>query len=115
MSSQTRLRIYVGGSAFDADFNDLQPWYPVLNSAKSLSIVRNGREPVQVKLTGLQRWIAFKRIINGSPVYALGHQETVGGISDRAGVIIGGSNRKTIAWLHPSGRVFIGESYGSDD
>jgi hypothetical protein len=101
-----QLMINVAGSSLYADFDNLQSWQSVLNSAQSIAIADNGRVCARVDLSGLRRWIAFKRISNGSPLYAIGFQETVGAIQ-RGGLIVAGSNRKCILWLHPSGYVHL--------
>jgi hypothetical protein len=106
MPDNTQLRIYVAGSVFDTDLEKLQPWTPLLNSAESIGLVIDGSEAVRVELGRNQRWIAFNRIVSGSCLYVIGRQETVGAIQ-RGGMFIGGSNRKMLAWLHPSGRVQI--------
>lgn len=108
-----KLKIIVGGSALMADFHNLQPWRALLDSADAIAIQTGPAERLRVDLSGLRRWIAFSKSLNGSPLYCIGWQETVGAIH-RNGSIIGGSNRKTMAWLHPSGRVVIGDSYGSN-
>jgi len=103
------LSIYVGGSALSADLGDLRPWTPLLNNADSIGLVQDGTERVRVELSGLRRWVAFRRQIGGSPFAVVGHQETVGAIC-RGDAFIGGSNRKMLAWVHlGTGRVFIGE------
>jgi hypothetical protein len=101
----TQLIINLAGSSFmTGDFGNLQTWRVVLDSADSIALMRDGQERVRVQLSGQRRWIAFNRIINGCPLYCIGWQETVGAMQ-RGGLYIGGSNRKTLAWLHPSGRV----------
>ena len=102
----TQLIINVGGSALCAELDDLQPWRALLSNADSIALQHNGAVRVRVELSGLKRWIAFNRIVNGSPLRCIGWQETVGAIY-RNNAIIGGSNRKVLAWLHPSGRVEI--------
>lgn len=103
------LTINVGGSALKADLKNLQPWHALLNNADAIALTQNGKECVRVDLGGLKRWIAFRRNVGGSPLCAIGYQETVG--AQRYGdMIVGGSNRKVLAWLHPSGRVTIGNN-----
>ena len=101
------LVINVGGSSFQTDLNDLNPWRALLDGADTLSLAQNNVERVRVQLGGLRRFIAFRKHIDGSPLYCIGFQETVGALV-RGDVYIGGSNRKTMAWLHPSGFVDIG-------
>ena len=105
----TELIINVGGSALKTtDFDNLIPWYALLRGADSIALAQNNVERVRVQLGGLRRFIAFRKHIDGSPpLYCIGFQETVGALV-RGDVYIGGSNRKTMAWLHPSGRVDIG-------
>lgn len=104
-----QLTIDVGGSALKADLNNLQPWRALLDNADAIALVQNGNECVRVDLGGLKRWIAFERNVSGSPFACIGYQETVG--AQRYGnVVAGGSNRKVLAWLHPSGKVTIGNS-----
>lgn len=91
-----------------ADLANLQPWRVLLENADAIALSHNGAERVRVQLDGLRRWIAFRRDVAGSPFACIGYQETVGAIH-RDGAIIGGSNRKTLAWLHPCGRVLLGE------
>ena len=105
----TTLSINVGGSAFSADWHSLPTWRVLLDNADSIAIQRDGEERVRVDLGGLRRWIAFSKCVNGSPLYCIGYQETVGAVQ-RSGLIVAGSNRKVTAWLHPSGRVTIGEA-----
>jgi hypothetical protein len=106
-----QLIINLAGSAFAADLGDLRPWRPLLDNAESIALAQNGKERVRVELGGLRRWVAFERKVGGSPLVCLGYQETVGAVR-RAGAVIGGSNRKCLAWLHPGGRVFIGDVPG---
>jgi hypothetical protein len=106
---ETQLIISVGGSALRADIGNLQPWRALLNNADAIAVSRNGKECVRVELDGLKRWIVFERNVSGSPFCALGYQETVGALR-RGNVIVGGSNRKVLAWLHPGGRITIGSS-----
>ena len=104
----TKLIINVGGSALStSDFDDLKPWYALLGGADSIALAQNNVERVRVQLGGLRRFIAFKRDNGSSPLHFIGYQETVGAIV-REGLYIGGSNRKVIACLHPSGHVEIG-------
>jgi hypothetical protein len=107
------LSIAVGGSVLNADYwDDLRPWAPLLNNADSIALVSDGQERVRVDLSGPRRWIAFAREVGaGSLVFCIGYQETVGALH-RGGAILGGSNRKTLAWLHPGGRVVIGAEPG---
>lgn len=101
-----QLIINVGGSALTADLGNLQPWQALLSCADSIAIQRAGRECVRVDLSGQRRWIVFRRKVAGSPLVAIGHQETVGAQRFN-GTYIGGSNRKTLAWLYPDGTVRI--------
>jgi len=105
----TELIINVGGSSLrTAAFDDLKPWYALLNGADSIALAQNNMERVRVQLGGLRRFIAFRKDIDGKPpLYCIGWQETVGAIQ-RDGLYIGGSNRKVMVWLHPSGYVDIG-------
>jgi hypothetical protein len=105
----TKLTIDVGGSALKADLENLQPWRALLDNAAAIALARNGEERVRVELDGLKRWIAFRREFGGSPFVCVGHQETVGART-HGGIIMGGSNRKVLAWLHPGGQVTIGSS-----
>ena len=102
----TELIINLAGSAFIADPEQIQPWRAVLDNADGIALSRDGKERVRVELGGNRRWITFNRITNGSRLYVIGFQETVGAIQ-RGGLYIGGSNRKVLAWLHPSGGVTI--------
>lgn len=102
----TKLTIEVGGSAFQADLENLQPWRTLLGFADSIGLARDEHEVLRVELGGLRRWIAFKRDSAGSPLYCIGYQETVGAIRN-GDQIIGGSSRKTLAWLYPSGQVVL--------
>jgi hypothetical protein len=101
-----QLVINVGGSALTADLDNLQPWRALLNCADSIAVQRSGREMLRVDLSGHRRWIVFKRNIGGSPLICIGHQETIG-VRRVNGRYIGGSNRKTLAWLHPNGRIEV--------
>ena len=103
------LHAGIGASAFEVDFDRLSVWKPALDCAKWLSLSIGDLEHVRIDLSGSVRWIAFQKIVNGSPITCIGHQETIG-LTKRGNTIVSGSNRKTLAWLHPSGRVFIGES-----
>ena len=103
------LHAGIGASAFEIGFQDLGKWKAALNCAKWLSLSLDGTEAVRVDLAGQVRWVAFQRKIDGVQYSCIGHQETVGLVKD-GDIIISGSNRKTLAWLHPSGRVFIGDS-----
>jgi len=106
----TELIINVGGSSLrTAAFDDLKPWYALLSGAESIALAQNNEIRVQVQLGGLRRFIAFKRDDNDGkpPLFCIGWQETVGAIQ-RDGLYIGGSNRKVMVWLHPSGYVDIG-------
>jgi len=107
-----QLIINVGGSALCADLGDLRPWGPLLNNADSIALTQDDRELVRVELNGLRRWVAFRRQIGSSPFAVVGWQETVG--ARRYGeAFIGGSNRKTLAWVNLiTGGVFIGEEPG---
>lgn len=107
------LSIGLAGSRLMADFDNMQvrEWGPILDSADCIGLVQKGEERLRVELNGSRRWIAFKRALCGSQLYCIGYQETVGGVH-RAGMISGGSNRKTLAWLHPSGKVHIGDEPG---
>ena len=116
----TQLIINVGGSALQANMERVREWRALLDCADSIALSWRGTERVRVDLGGLRRWIAFKRILGGSPFYCIGYQETVGAIH-RHGAIIGGSNRKVLAWMTPGGLVSLGDSpeggeqNGSDD
>ena len=106
----TELIINVGGSSLSTtDFDDLKPWYALLRGADSIALARNKVERVRVQLGGARRFIAFKKDSNDGapPSHCVGYQETVGAIR-RGNMYIGGSNRKVLAWLHPSGPVEIG-------
>ena len=109
---ETKLIINLAGSAWTADLGDLRPWYPLLNNADSIALAQNGIERVRVELGGLRRWIAFSRPVGGSPLYVIGHQESVGAIYRNGSVVFSGSNRKVLAWLNASGGVYIGENFG---
>lgn len=104
----TALIINVGGSSLRTTaFDDLKPWYALLQNADSIALAQGGSERIRVQLGGLRRFIAFKKDIDSKPLYCIGWQETVGAIQ-RGDLYVGGSNRKVMAWLHPSGRVEIG-------
>ena len=103
------LHAGIGASAFEIDFDRIPEWKTALDCAQWLSLSIGDHEHVRVDLAANTRWIAFRKIINGSPMSCIGHQETFG-VTRQGGIITGGFNRKTLAWLHPSGRVFIGES-----
>lgn len=103
----TRLQIECSGSAFLISLGDAQRWKTVLDCADAIALRRNGVEQLRVQLGGLRRWIAFERLIGGSPLYAIGWQETIGVEASDGGYITTGSNRKMIAFLHPDGRVAI--------
>jgi len=60
-----------------------------------------------VQLGGQRRWIAFRRIEGGCPLCVIGYQVNVGRLA-RADEILGGSNRKVLAWLFPDGHVDVG-------
>jgi hypothetical protein len=106
------LRAGIGASAFVVDFARIREWKPALDCAHWLSLSVNGAERVRVDISGPRRWVAFQKTVNGSALACIGHQETVGMVK-RGETIISGSNRKTLAWLHPSGRVYIGETLRS--
>lgn len=107
MPDTTQLRIYVGGSALDTGLDNLQPWRPLLHNADAIGLVRNGTERVRVQLGGQRRWIAFRRTLGGCPLCVIGYQVSVGRLS-RADEILGGSNRKVLAWLFPDGAITVG-------
>lgn len=100
------LTIGIGGSVLEADLDNLQPWRTLLNCADSIGLIQDKSEAVRVELSGQRRWIAFKRTIGGCPLYAIGYQETVGGMH-RQDAVIGGSNRKVLCWLRPDGSVRV--------
>lgn len=102
----TKLTIGISGSVFQADLDNLQPWRALLSCADSIGLARNGSEMVRVELGGLRRWVAFRRNSAGSPLYCIGYQETVGAMR-KGNQIVGGSSRKFLAWLHPSGQVVL--------
>ena len=103
----TRLQIECSGSAFLISLSDARRWKGVLDCADAIVLKRNGVEQLRVQLGGLRRWIAFERFVGGSPLYAIGYQETIGAKASDGGYIVSGSNRKMIAYLYPDGRVAI--------
>jgi len=103
----TRLTINTGGSTFNADPRNIQPWRALLDCADSIALSQDGIERVRVDLGGLRRWVAFERISGGSPLTCIGYQETVGAVH-RGDSIIGGSNRRVLCWLYPTGKVLVG-------
>ena len=102
------LRARVGASTLDIDFAEIRGWAPLLDSATAIYLHHDGREVVTVQLDGFRRWVAFRREMAGSLLYCVGYQETVGA-AQHGNLIIGGSNRKTLAWVYPCGRVSIGD------
>lgn len=101
----------IGASTFKIDWQRIGEWAPALDCADWLALAQNGTERIRVDLSDGQRWVAFRRNVNGSALACIGYQETVGA-TYRGPMTIGGSNRKFLAWLHPSGRVYIGEQPG---
>ena len=102
----TRLMIGCPGSIFNIGLEEVGTWRAILDCAEEIALIRNGTPLIGVKLGGRRRWIAFQRQVAGSPLAAIGYQETVGALSTD-NMILSGSNRKVIAWLHPSGEVRI--------
>lgn len=104
----TRLQIESSGSAFLIGLGDVRRWKSVLDCADAIALKRNGVEQLRVQLGGLRRWIAFERSVGGSPLCAIGWQETIGArMGDGGYFVTSGSNRKMIAYLYPDGRVAI--------
>ena len=104
-----QLEAMVAGSAFSIDWQRLREWGPMLDGAQSIRLHENGREIVRVDLGDTRRWIAFKDGSSGSLLHCIGFQESVGAVR-HGGAIIGGSNFKLLAYVHPNGRVHITES-----
>lgn len=104
---ETRLKIECSGSTFLVGLGDVRRWKAVLDCADAIALRQNGVDQLRVQLGGLRRWIAFKRSVGGSPLCAIGWQETIGAQTDDGGYIVSGSNRKMIAFLYPNGRVEI--------
>ena len=104
-----QLEATVAGSSFSIKWDKLREWSPMLDSADSIRLHENGREVVRVDLGTTRRWIAFRDNVSGSLMHCVGFQESVGAIR-RGGAIMGGSNFKLLAFVHPNGRVHITES-----
>ena len=104
-----QLEAIVAGSAFSINWGKLREWGPLLNSATEIRLHENGHEIVRVDLNDTRRWIAFQDNSSGSLLHCIGFQESVGAVR-RGGAIVGGSNFKLLAYVHPNGRVHITES-----
>ena len=113
---QCQLTAQVGASSFDVPWSRIREWRPVLNSAESLALRRNGATLLSLDLADprITRWIAFQRRVSGSPFDCIGYQETVGAVQRRDGsVVVSGSNRKVLVWRRSSdGAFFIGDEPG---
>jgi len=103
---QCTLSAQVGASSFNVPWTELSEWRSVLGCADGLTL-HNETQVLSLDLGATRRWIAFQKTINGSPFACIGYQETIGAIQ-RAEFIIGGRNRKVLAWIQPDNSIHIG-------
>lgn len=110
------LSVECGGRTFNIQPNQVREWKPLLDCADSFVVMDADRPIIRIQLGGTRRWIVYQDSVSGSPVLAVGYQESVGALRKGPNVYVGGSSRKVLCWLLPDGPVTVGPYLeGQDD